>query len=171
MNDMIKILVGIGVLLLIGLLVSWKKKTKEKRTIQEIEKEYHWNTEKENFKTDFLKVLKDKSDLKYLVIDFSSYYVQFMKLPESQEFYGECVSNEFLSEKERLNQNQIDEILKRNYRKPNEKDSNGNSSPNYSKIYKAEKELDFDKIYNELIHLMIKVYKMENNELVKVRYD
>ena len=170
---MIKIILGIGVLLLIGILFFWKKKNPilEINPTQEIDKQYNWKIEKEKFKTEFLKLLTDKPDLKYLVIDFNDYYIQFMGFPENQELYCECVSNEFLDEKENLNQEKIDNILKLNFRKPNEKDTEGNSSPNYSKYYKADKNSDFKEIYNELIYLMTKVYGIENDEIIKIRFD
>ena len=164
---MIKIILGIGILLLIGLLIYWKKKNQ----IQEINKQYNWKTQKENFKTDFLKILADKPDLKYFVIDFNDYYIQFMRFDESQEFYCESVSNEFLTEQAKLNQEQIDKILEIYFRKPNEKDTEGNSSPNYSKFYKADKNSDLIEIYNELIYLMTVIYGIGNDEIIKVRFD
>ena len=164
---MIKIFIGIGVLLLIGLLISWKKKN----PTQEISKQYNWKTEKENFKMDFLKTLVKKPDLKYYVIDFNDYFIQFMRFKESDEFYCEIVSNEFLNEQTKLNQEQIDKILEIYFRKPNEKDTEGNTSPNYSKFYKAEKKSDLTDIYNELIYLMTEIYGIENDEMIKVRFD
>ena len=164
---MIKIILGIGVIILIGFLVSWKKK----KPIQELTKQYDWKTDKESFKIDFLKILKDKPDLRYLVIDFNEYYIQFMGFSESQEFYCESVSNEYLPKQQRLNESQVEKILDLKFRKPNEKDSDGNMSPNFSKFYKAEKESDLKEIYNELIHLMTEIFEMKNDEIIRMRFE
>ncbi len=89
-----------------------------------------------------------------MVIDFNNYYIQFMGFKKSKEIFCECVSNEFLNEKGKLNNVKIDNILKLNFVKPNEKDKEGNISPNYSKYYKANQISDFKEIYQDLIYLM-----------------
>ncbi|WP_282122499.1 hypothetical protein [Algibacter mikhailovii] len=164
-----KILAGIiiAVFVLFGLFRILKTKPVSK----EITKEYNWKTDKEKFKTEFIQLMTKRPILNYLVIDFAEYYLQYQGWNNGTEFYCETVSNTFLESTYQLNDLQIKKLNNLNFSNPNTKDSEGNASPNYSKLYKSNNDPDRIKIFNELIFIMSDIYNLDSNEILKIRYE
>lgn len=159
MKIIIGILIGI-----IGILAVLKKWNFEKS------KTYNWETEKEKFEKDFTEILTKKPNLEYLIIEFDSYYIQYKGFAKSKEFYAEIVSNEFLNEAKKYSENQIVEILNHEFSKPNEKDNDGNVSPNYSKWYNSKTKNEIEFIHKELIGILESIFGLKNGTEIKIRY-
>ena len=166
MEFKILVIVSISTVVLIGIyrLPKLRKKSNE------ITKKYNWKTDKEKFKKDFEKILLENPNLNYLVIDFSKFYIQYMGWENSNEFYCEAMSNEFLEEPNKLDDLQIKKLVDLNFSEPNTKDSYGNSSPNFSKYHLTQNETEISKIFKELNFIMNKIYKIKSNEIIQVRY-
>lgn len=166
MEFKILVIVSISTVVLIGIyrLPKLRKKSNE------ITKKYNWKTDKEKFKKDFEKILLENPNLNYLVIDFSKFYIQYMGWENSNEFYCEAMSNEFLEEPNKLDDLQIKKLVDLNFSEPNTKDSYGNSSPNFSKYHLTQNETEISKIFEELNFIMNKIYKIKSNEIIQVRY-
>ncbi len=155
----------IGVLIVtIGILALLKKRNFEKI------KTYKWETEKEKFEKDLTEILSKNPNLEYLIIEFDSYYIQYKGFIKSKEFYAEIVSNEFLNENKKYSESKIEEILNLEFSKPNEKDNEGNVSPNYSKWYKSETKNEIEFIHKELIRILKSIFNMKNGTEIKIRY-
>jgi hypothetical protein len=159
----VKLIVGI-IIVLIGVLIVLKKRNIEKT------KYYKWNLENENLKTDFINILNQKPNLEYLIVEFDSYYIQYKGFEKSKEFYSEIVSNEFLEEKKQYSENQRNGILGLGFLEPQEKDSDGNISPNYSKWYGAKLKKEIDLIFNELIKILESIYELKKGTEIKIRW-
>ena len=159
----LKIIIGI-LIGIIGILTVLKKWNFKKSKI------YKWKTEKEKFEKDFTEILSKNPNLEYLIIEFDSYYIQYKGFVNSEEFYAEIVSNEFLNETKKYSENQIEEILNLEFSKPNEKDNDGNISPNYTKWYKSKTRNEIEFIHKELIGILKSIFGLKNGTEIKIRY-
>jgi|TARA_B110000114_G_C14817427_1_gene287266 hypothetical protein len=160
-----KVKIIIGILIgIIGILAVLKKRNFEKS------KTYKWETEKEKFEKDFTEILSKNPNLEYLIIEFDSYYIQYKGFVNSKEFYAEIVSNEFLNETKKYSENQIEKILNLEFSKPNEKDNDGNVSPNYTKWYKSKTKNEIEFIHKELIGILESIFGLKNGTEIKIRY-
>ncbi|EDM43350.1 hypothetical protein SCB49_01307 [unidentified eubacterium SCB49] len=158
-----KLIIGVFIVT-IGILALLKKRKFEKT------KTYKWETEKKKFEKDFTEIVSKNPNLEYLIIEFDSYYIQYKGFIETKEFYAEIVSNEFLNENKKYSEIKIEEILNLEFSKPNEKDNEGNVSPNYSKWYKSETKNEIEFMHKELIRILKSIFKMKNGTEIKVRY-
>ena len=155
----------IGILVVaIGILAMLKKRKFENS------KNYKWETEKEKFEKDFTEILSKNPNLEYVIIEFNSYYIQYKGFVNSKEFYAEIVSNKFLNESKKYSENQIEEILNLEFLKPNNKDNDGNISPNYTKWYKSETKNEIELIQKELIRILTTIFGLKNGTEFKIRY-
>jgi hypothetical protein len=159
----VKIIIGV-LIVIIGILAIFKKRNFGKL------KTYKWETEKEKFEKDFIQILSKNPNLEHLIIEFDSYYIQYKGFVNSKEFYSEIVSNEFLNETKKYSENQIEEILNLEFSKPNEKDNDGNVSPNYTKWYNLTTINEIEFIHKELIRILKSIFGLENGNKFKVRY-
>ena len=160
-----KVKIIIGILIgIIGILAVLKNRNFEKS------KTYKWETEKEKFEKDFTEILSKNPNLEYLIIEFDSYYIQYKGFVNSKEFYAEIVSNEFLNETKKYSENQIEKILNLEFSKPNEKDNDGNVSPNYTKWYKSKTKNEIEFIHKELIGILESIFGLKNGTEIKIRY-
>ena len=158
-----KLIIGI-IIVLIGIFIVLKKRNIEKT------KSYKWNLENENLKTDLINILNQNPNLEYLIVEFDPYYIQYKGFNKSKEFYSEIVSNEFLEEKKQYSENQRNGILGLGFLEPQEKDSDGNISPNYSKWYGAKSTKEIDLIFNELIKILESIYELKKGTEIKIRW-
>jgi hypothetical protein len=159
----VKIIFGI-LIVIVGILAIMKKRNIEKSKI------YKWETEKDKFEKDFIGILSKNPNLTYLIIEFDSYYIQYKGFEKSKEFYAEIVSNEFLNETKKYSENQIEEILNFEFSKPNEKDNDGNISPNFTKWYNSKTKNEIESIHKELIGILKSVFGLKNGNEIKIRY-
>jgi hypothetical protein len=159
----VKIIFGI-LIVIVGILAILKKRNIEKS------KTYKWETEKDKFEKDFIGILSKNPNLTYLIIEFDSYYIQYKGFAKSEEFYAEIVSNEFLNETKKYSENQIGEILNFEFTKPNEKDNDGNISPNFTKWYNSKTKNEIEFIHKELIGILKSVFGLKNGTEIKIRY-
>lgn len=133
-------------------------------------KTYKWETEKEKFEKDFIEILSKNLNLEYLIIEFESYYIQYKGFINSKEFYAEIVSNEFLNQNKKYSKNQMEEILNFDFSKPNEKDKDGNVSPNYTKWYNSKSKTEIEFIHKELVEILKSIFNLKNGTEIKIRY-
>ena len=165
----LKILAGIiiGGYVLFGIF----RMLKLKKASKEVTKEYNWKTDKDKFKKEFIQLITEKPNLNYLVISFDKYYIQFMGWENIKEFYCETISNEFLEAPNQLNDVKIKKIIELKFLEPNSRDSNGNTSPNYSKFYRAGNNTERGNIFKEIEFILNKIYEIKSNEILKVRHE
>lgn len=154
----------IGIIILTGVFIVLRKRNIEKP------KTYKWNVENEKLKADFINILSQKPNLEFLIVEFESYYIQFKGFQKSKEFYCEIVSDTFLDQQNQYSENQKKGILGLGFSEPQKKDSDGNTSPNYSKWYGAKSKKEIDSIFNELIKVLESIYDLEKGTEIKIRY-
>jgi len=153
------IILGIFIISVFYGFISNRKSNENKRF-------FKWSNEKEIFKSSFLKSIFKSSRIKYYIIEFDEYYIQYLILKKANLLHCEIISNEFLEEKAKLKNTQIEEILNLNFLKPNTK---GNRSKNFLKIYRTEKENKKEKVINELIYLIEKI-GIKEDSFLRIRY-
>ena len=161
-----KVLIGIilGLIIVYGVFSKNQKRTNEKTKV------YKWEAEKEKFKIDFIEIISKNQNLKYLIVKFDSYYIQYIRFKKSKEFYCEIISNEYLSESKKYSENQKKKILEFDFIEPNIKDLEGNISSNYSKWYKSESENEMDLILEELINIIQSIYHLKEGSKIMIKY-
>jgi len=155
-------------IIIIAILIFIYLFSKVRFSKKEIIAKYDLNSDKEKFREEFLKIINDNPNLNYLVIDFSSYYIQYMGWANSSELFCEAMSNEFIEESKKLTTNQIDKINKLGFKEPFI-DSDKNKSPNYSKYYKTDSDRNIELIFEEMIYLITDIYNSKNID-INIRY-
>ena len=100
-----------------------------------------------------------RRDLDFMIVDFEPYYIQYAKFPDSHDFMCECVSNNYLSNGNLLNDNQYQLLSTYGFYAPGEKDEEGNKSQNFFKFYTCSNQEETDYLLSELEKLIFDVYE------------
>ncbi len=156
-------LITIAVLVLI--IAIYKYTFKKEHSI-----EYIWDNDENRLKLDFLRIFNDNPNLRYLKINFNDFYVQYMLWTETRELYAETISNEYLTNQNKLNTHQVDNLIGIGFILPNAKDEFGNSTLNFSKCYKVKNKSDYINVFHELKYIMVSVYKISNKTKISMKY-
>ncbi len=161
-----KFIIGaiLGLIIVYGIFTKIQKRTIEKTKV------YKWKAEKEKLKNDFIEIISKNQSLEYLIVEFDSYYIQYIGLERNKEYYCEIVSDKYLSESKKYSKIQKNKILEFDFSKPNTKDKEGNISSNYSKWYKSESENEINLVFEELLNIIESIYHLKDGSEIIIKY-
>jgi hypothetical protein len=131
---------------------------------------YDWPMEKQKLESDFLGLIENYSNIRYITVSFDNYYVQYMSWPESNELYVEAISNNYLFEKKKIEIHNINKLLNLGFEPPKKIDKDGNSTLNYSKYYLIKEQSDFLLVFEELENIMETVYNIKNETNINLKF-
>lgn len=106
-----------------------------------------------------MKEIIPRRDLDFMIVDFAPYYVQYAKFPDSFDFMCECVSNNYLSDENLLDDNQYQLLSQFGFYAPGEIDEEGNKSQNFFKFYTCSNQEEINQLLSELEKIMLDVYQ------------